>query len=311
MKATKLTLLAALCGVFILTSATALVADPVPTAILNFNERGATVRGYADKISDLLFAYLVVADDLWLVDRQDLHKTLAEQELSASGLVNPTQAVQIGALTGARILVTGSVFEIDKDIHLIAKIIGTETSRVLGASVRGSARDDLDPLVNELATKIAETVGEKSDLLVAPFVKTEDRIAALAKELGNASRPVLSVSIAERHIGQATIDPAAETEVSLYAKESGFTLLDKSESGKADIRLEGEGFSEFGLRRGNLVSVKARVELKAIDNKTGEVVVIDRETAVEVDLTEQIAGKKALQTAAARIAERILPKLVQ
>jgi hypothetical protein len=39
-------------------------------------------------------------------------------------------------------------------------------------------------------------------------------------------------------------------------------------------------------------------------------VAIDRQTDVEVDLTEQIAGKKALQKAAATIAERMLPKLV-
>src|SRR5574340_590370 len=44
-----------------------------------------------------------------------------------------------------------------------------------------------------------------------------------------------------------------------------------------------EGASgEFGLRRGNLVSVKARIEVKAVDHKSGEVVAIDRETAVEV-----------------------------
>ena len=36
----------------------------------------------------------------------------------------------------------------------------------------------------------------------------------------------------------------------------------------------------------------------------------DRQTAVVVDLTEQIAGKAALQKAAAEIAERMLPKLV-
>ena len=40
-------------------------------------------------------------------------------------------------------------------------------------------------------------------------------------------------------------------------------------------------------------------------------VAVDRQVAVEVDLTEQIAGKKALQSAAAAIAERMLPKLVK
>ena len=288
-----------------------LAAEPVPAAILAFAERGAAVKGTADKIADLLFAELVVQDGLWLVDRQDIEKTLSEQELSASGMVNPAQAVKIGSLTGAKILITGSVFEVDKDLHIVAKVIGTETTRVLGAAVRGLARDDLGPLVKQLAAKVGETVTQKAELLVAPEVKLEDRIAALNKTLGDTPRPTVSVRIVERHVGQATVDPAAETEVSLFCKETAFPVLDKADAAKADIRIEGEGFSEFGLRRGNLVSVKARVEVKAVDRKSGEVVAIDRETAVEVDLTEQIAGKKALQTAAARIAERMLPKLVK
>ena len=288
-----------------------LAAEPVPAAILAFAERGPAVKGTADKVADLLFAELAAHDGLWLVDRQDLQQTLSEQELSASGMVNPAQAVRIGSLTGAKVLITGSVFEIDKDLHIVAKIIGTETTRVLGASVKGLARDDLGPLVTQLAAKVAETVTRKSGLLIAPEVRLEDRIAALNRALGDKRRPVVAVRIAERHVGQATIDPAAETEVALFCKETGFTVLDHADADKADIRIEGEGVSEFGLRRGNLVSVKARVEVKAVDRKSGEVVAIDRETAVEVDLTEQIAGKKALQAAAARIAERLLPKLVK
>lgn len=99
----------------------------------------------------------------------------------------------------------------------------------------------------------------------------------------------------------------------LNALEAGFAVIDPDSGNKkdADIIIKGEGFSEFAMRRGNIVSVKARVEIKAVDTKTEEVIAIDRQTAIEVDLTEQIAGKKALQEAAAQIAERMLPKLVK
>jgi len=136
--------------------------------------------------------------------------------------------------------------------------------------------------------------------------------AALKKQLGDAKRPVVAINVNERHVGQATIDPAAETELTLFCKETGFDVLDKAaDSKKADIILTGEGFSEFAMRHGNLVSVKARLEIKAVDRQTDKVIATDRQTAVVVDLTEQIAGKSALQKAAADIAERLLPKLAQ
>jgi curli biogenesis system outer membrane secretion channel CsgG len=286
-------------------------AAPLPAAILPFAERGSSVKGYGEKVSELLFAALSQQPDLWLVDRQDIEKVLVEHELSASGMVDPAQAVKLGSMTGAKVMITGSVLEVDNDVRLIAKIIGTETTRVLGVSVGGTARSDLGPLVTELSGKVAELLKQKSGQLIAPVEKREDRIAALKQVLGDKKRPVVSVRVAERHVGQATIDPAAQTELMLFCQEAGFTVAEDGGTVQADVQLAGEGFSEFGLRRGNLVSVKARVEVKAVDRKTGEVLAADRETGVEVDLTEQLAGKKALQSAAARIAERLLPKLAK
>lgn len=284
-----------------------------PTAIFPFHERGKGLEGYGAKVSDIMFGELIVNPDLYLVDRQEMGKTLAEHELNMSGMVDPNQAVEVGKLTGAKILITGSIIDADKTLYIVAKIIGTETSRVLGEKVKGRTSDDIAMLVEELSGKVSTLITEKADQLVAKVVKKEDRIKALADTLGDAKRPKLYVSIDERHVGQATIDPAAETEVTLFARETGFDVIDPDagRSKDADIIIKGEGFSEFAMRRGNLVSVKARLEVKAIDGQTDEVIAIDRQHAVEVDLTEQIAGKKALQNAASAIAERMLPKLVK
>jgi len=288
------------------------VPEVYPVAILPFQERGSGAEGYAANVSDVLFASLVVNPELYLVDRADLDKVLKEQELNLSGAVAPGQATQVGHLTGAKILVTGSVIEVGKSLYLVAKIIGTETSRVRGESVKGKTTDELGPMVEQLAEKVADRIKKDAGQLVAKEVKRGDRIKALKEKLGASKRPTVFIHIAERHVGQATIDPAAETELMLFCREAGFQVIDpKSGSAdRADLKIVGEGFSEFAGRRGNLISVKARLEVKAVEPDTGRVVAIDRQTSVEVDLTEQIAGKTALQKAAAVIAERLLPKVV-
>lgn len=283
-----------------------------PVAILPFQERGREAAELGPKVTDLLFAQLIANPNLHLVEREDITKLFDEQELNLSGLVNPAQATQVGYLTGAKILVTGSVIVLDDSLYLVAKVIGTETSRVLGASSKGQADDSLDRLVEELGASVSATISERATELVAEPVTREDRIAAIAKTLGKGKRPSVWIDVPERHVGQTTLDPAAATELALICEELGFEVIDRKEGNRndADVLLVGEGFSQFASRHGNLISVKGRLELKALDRESGRVLAVDRQVAVSVDLAEQIAGKSALQDAAASIAGRFLPKIV-
>ena len=301
----------------------------VPVAILPFQERGAATRpggapggDEGGKVTDLLFAALVAEPALVLIERQDIRTLLDEQALNLSGLANPAEATRVGQLTGAKILIAGSVLRVDNSLYLVAKVIGTETSRVLGASVKGTARDDLGKLAAGLAAEIVKVVTERGGELLPKVVTREDRLAALKKALPAGDRPSVLVEIAEQHLApivvivpggpQPVLDPAAETEVTLFAKETGFTVLDATEGKRSNaaVILRGEAISEPAVRHGNLVSAKARLEVKAIDQATGKVLAIDRQTTVATDLTDQIAAKTALQEAAAAVAERLLPKIV-
>ena len=283
-----------------------------PVAIFAFQERGSGVKGYGEKISDILFASLATQKSIYLVDRADIKKMLEEQELSLSGIVAPGKATQVSQLTGAKILLTGSVIEVGSFVYIVAKIIGTETSRALGESVKGRTSDDLGSLVEKLAQQVSTTITDQADKLVAKTVKREDRIKTLKERLGNAKRPVVLVRIAERHVRQPTFDPAAQTELMLCCTESGFEVIDpdKGASAQADVIITGEGVSEFATQHGNLISVKSRLELKATHRATGKVLAADRQVTVAVGLAEQITAKSAIECAAMDIAMRMLPKLV-
>jgi serine/threonine protein kinase len=287
-----------------------------PAALFTFDERGQGVKEFGHKISDLLFARLAAEPSLYLVDRVELQKTLAEQSLNVSGAVDPDKAVEVGRLTGAQLLVTGSVLQVDKQLVLVAKIISTESSRVIGASVEGKITDDLSPLVKELAAAITRTINERADEIVPDSVPVRDRLASLEKVFAGRrgkQLPKLWISVPERHIGAAVADPAVETELTRFATTLGFTVFDKEQGsiGQSDVTLSGEGISETIGRVGDMTAVRARVELKGVHRETGKVLFADRQTVVLVGASEQIAGKSALQEAAAILAERSLPKLAE
>ena len=284
-----------------------------PTAILDFSERGKASEDLGTQVSELLFVNLVARTELVLVDRKDFQKALSEQELGLSGMVKPDEAATVGRLTGAKLLITGSILDVGESRYLVAKIIGTETSRALGASVKGKKGDQIDTLVEALADKVADTIAKRGAEIVPKPLQTKDYAAAIRQKVGKAAQPLLSIRISESHVGQMIVDPAAETELTLLANQTGFPVVDPKESNapRPAIKITGEAFSQFATRRGDLTAVKARLEVKAVDVETGKVLCADRQVAIAVDLAEQIAAKTALQQAAAELAERLLPKLAR
>jgi hypothetical protein len=288
--------------------ARAATPEVLTIAVFDFESKDEAVRDLGPKVATLVNATLSAEPNLITVERAELEKVLGEQELGLSGTVSADTAAKVGNLTGAKVLVTGRVFKVDKETMIVAKVISAETSRVYGEMVKGTAAVPISDLSAELANKIAATVTEKGETLVAKVRTREERVAKLKQSLKSDKRPSVSVNIPEHHFGTPVVDPAAETELGLILQECGFKLVDAKSPGKADIEISGEAFSAFGSRKGNLISCKARVELKA-RKANGDILAVDRQTSVAVDIAEQTAAKTALQNAAMELAERILPRL--
>jgi len=298
-----------LCGPSVLPAEAA--ARPVTVAVFQFEAReDVGSKDAGGQVATLINARLSAEADLITVERAELDKLLGEQELGLSGTVSQESAAKVGHLLGARVLITGKLFKADKETILVAKVIGTETSRVYGEMVKSSTKP-VSELADELAVRLAKVIGDKLDSLVAKEETRGQRIDRIKQALKGPARPAVLIRIPERHFGGPAVDPAAETELGALLQQCGFMVVDEKSERKPEVEIVGEAFSELGLRKGNLVSCKARVEIKMRRLKDGEVVAVDRQMSVAVDQSEQMAGKTALQQAAAELAERLIPKLAR
>jgi len=290
----------------------AATSGPPPTvAVLDFEAREELGRGYGRDLSTLLAALLGADPALITVERAELEKILGEQALGLSGTVAPDSASRIGHLLGAKVLVTGRAFVAGDELLVAAKIMGVETGRVYGELVKLGRNAPLSKVGEALAPKIAATVSARADTLVAKVPTRADRVATLRAVLKETRRPTVRVRLPERHLGGETFDPAAQTECELLLREAGFTVLAEGAAEVPDLEFSGEAFSEQAMRRGGLVSCRARVELKAVERASGKVLASDRQASVAVDVSEQVAAKSALAEAAGDLVLRLVPKVVK
>jgi len=284
-------------------------AQPLTMAVFDFQSTEEGVRDLGPKVSALLNATLSADARVVTVERAELDKALGEQELGLSGTIAPGSAAKIGQLTGAQVLITGRVMKADNETMIIAKIISTETGRVFGATSKLTPKQTLSDTAAALADSIAEVATKNAAAILGRTDSVDDLITKIKAGLPAGHRPTIMVHIPEQHLGRPITDPAAETELAMIFRECGFKVNDEKSALRSDYALEGEAFSERGMQKGNLISCRARVEVRLRNLATGEVVSADRQVSSGVDLGEHVAAKSALQNAARELATRLVPKV--
>ncbi len=302
-------LLKALFALFLIVPTLRAEGEPLTVGVLDFQTGPGALAGKGEEAALLIYAGLSDSPQVMLVERQEVDKILAEQEMGVGGLVSADTASKIGMLTGAKVLVTGRIFEAGGKYFMVAKIMSTETSRVYGETATFANPGGLANASTELAEKIAKALEKNGATMVAKVETFPEQIERLKKAVAGKKLPSVTVSVVEQHLRRPVIDPAVDTELRRGLQEIGFEVLDASSGKKPDVAITGEAFSEFGARRGNLISCRGRVEIKAVETADGKLLLTDRQTEAGVDIAENVAGKNALQNAARKLLDRIVPKL--
>lgn len=308
--------------------------DSVTVAVLDFQADETLGKELGAQVGETLTIMMSGEPGFTLVERASIATMLREQELSLSGIVDTREAVRVGHLVGARIIVTGRVFPLGEKLLITAKLIGTETSLVDGVLVNGDLESDLSELILKFAGRAATRLRTRGRRLIATDTPL-DPLPALRKALSGHPLPTMAVILPEEQIGPARVaaaDPAVETEVKRLLLASGVQLRDVRQNELVDwarrradgasdpwprsligvdLVLAGEAFSEVTGEMRGLVSSAARAEVNLIRRSDGRIVLADRTTTRAVDLAQNTSGRKALQKAGRVIAIKVLQYLAE
>ena len=292
----------------------------ITVAIIDFESKAPGNPDLGQQLGDILTARLSIYNQFRLVERKRLEDLLKEHQLNLAGIVDTNQAVKVGKLVGAKIMVFGRAFTVDRDLYIVAKIVGTETSQVKGVIAKGKLESNLSDIIDQLVDKLAEGLEKWAPKLLPKTEKFQNKVKMLKRQLKGRELPTVAVMIPEVHINRPVADPAAETEIKKIFRQIGFNVIEAKRKtleklakdfslAGVDIIITGEGFSEFGARIGGLVGCIARLEVQATERESHRIITSERTTRRAVDLSEAIAGKTALQAAGHELAIKLIEKI--
>jgi len=114
-------------------------------------------------IAEMFTTEAVNSNAFRIVEREQLEKVLREFEVGQSGIVDTTQAKEIGKMVGAAIIVTGAVMKIDDQLRIDSRIIDVETGVIVSADRQfcSLAMDDVSRAVGNLTRRLAESFYKK------------------------------------------------------------------------------------------------------------------------------------------------------
>jgi Mg-chelatase subunit ChlD len=106
-----------------------------PTAVLPLLTQARDMKTAAEVLENRLLLAVARHPAFRLVERRDLRQVLEEQKLSLTGAVNEADAVKVGKIVGAQLLIVPSLTPGKTKHELLLKLVRVETSEVLALSL--------------------------------------------------------------------------------------------------------------------------------------------------------------------------------
>ena len=103
-------------------------------AVVPFNYKQEELSLDAEYFTERLILSAEISDIFTLVERKDIQKILEEQNLQLSGITEGEDAVRIGQILNADVLITGNLFGKDDSFELFLRLVRVETGEILSVT---------------------------------------------------------------------------------------------------------------------------------------------------------------------------------
>lgn len=129
-------------------------------AVLPFDYSGSYGQNAEDfaalqqGLAGMLISELAANPSARVVERSTINRILEEQNLGASGRVDPQTAARIGKLVGARYVVTGSFIDFYGDFRVDARIVSVESGEIVKSVKEQAQRDHLFQIIQNTAARL-------------------------------------------------------------------------------------------------------------------------------------------------------------
>lgn len=133
----------------------------ISVAVIHFKtlNNEAQKISLGDLVSETFTSALVNSRGFKIIEREQLDKVVKEMEMTQTGFIETTDAVQIGKMLHADAIITGSVALLNNQIQLNARIIEIESAYVISAETR-TATYTLQNVTN-MANDIVQNLSQK------------------------------------------------------------------------------------------------------------------------------------------------------
>ena len=134
-------------------------ATVLNTAVVEFQEKGSLgIQDAGAIVAEWMSSSLYKTQVFDIYARGVLlQRVLEEQELGLTGALDEQTTAKIGKLYGVEAIVTGTVSKFGSTISVVAKLIDTETAKVIASSdVKTTSVDAIPGAMDRLARELAK-----------------------------------------------------------------------------------------------------------------------------------------------------------